>query len=385
MNEIYFDNSSTTKPLPSVVDIVVRTMTDDYGNPSSLHRKGIEAEQYVRKALRTIASVLKAEEREICFTSGGTESNNMAIIGAALAGKRRGSRILMTSMEHPAVSETVRFLARQGFSFEEIPVDSTGRLDLDALEAALGDDVILVSTMYVNNEIGAVVPVREVAEKIHRKAPHALYHVDAIQAFGKYRICPRQEGIDLLSVSGHKLHGPKGTGFLYIRRDAHIVPILYGGGQQNGLRSGTENVPGIAGLGVAVEEAYRDFEAKREYLYGLRERMEKGLIDLDDVVIHGMPGREGAPHILNASFIGIRSEVLLHSLEDRGIYVSAGSACSTHKRGASPSMAAIGAEKEVRESAVRFSFCESNTPEEVDAVLAALRELLPMLRRYRAK
>ena len=385
MNEIYFDNSSTTKPLPSVVDIVVRTMTDDYGNPSSLHRKGIEAEQYVRKALRTIASVLKAEEREICFTSGGTESNNMAIIGAALAGKRRGSRILMTSMEHPAVSETVRFLARQGFSFEEIPVDSTGRLDLDALEAALGDDVILVSTMYVNNEIGAVVPVREVAEKIHRKAPHALYHVDAIQAFGKYRICPRQEGIDLLSVSGHKLHGPKGTGFLYIRRDAHIVPILYGGGQQNGLRSGTENVPGIAGLGVAVEEAYRDFEAKREYLYGLRERMEKGLIDLDDVVIHGMPGREGAPHILNASFIGIRSEVLLNSLEDRGIYVSAGSACSTHKRGASPSMAAIGAEKEVRESAVRFSFCESNTPEEVDAVLAALRELLPMLRRYRAK
>lgn len=385
MREIYFDNSSTTRPLPAVVDIVVKTMTEDYGNPSSMHKKGVDAEGYIRNARAVIAGTLKAAESEIVFTSGGTEANNMALLGAALAGRRRGSRILTTAMEHPAVQEPLRFLEKEGFTVERIPVDGEGLLDLAALSERLAEDVILVSTMFVNNEIGAVVPVKEVAELVHRKAPHALYHVDAIQAYGKYRIYPRQLGIDLLSVSGHKLHGPKGTGFLYIRGQARILPLLYGGGQQGGMRSGTENVPGIAGLGVAAAEAYRDLDEKTAHIRALRERLTAGLAALPDVVVHGMPGDQGAPHIVNASFVGIGSEVLLHALEERGIYISAGSACSTHKRHASPTMEAIRASKEEASSSVRFSFCEANTEDEVDAVLAALGELLPVLRRYRAR
>ncbi len=385
MSEIYLDNSSTTRPFPSVLDIVMKTMTEDYGNPSSLHKKGVDAESYIRKTRQILSRILKAEEREIIFTSGGTESNNMAIIGAALAGKRRGSRLLYTAMEHPAVSEVMRFLEKQGFQTEAIPVDRRGSIDLKALEDMLDPDVILVSTMYVNNEIGAVVPVKECAALIHQKAPDALYHVDAIQAFGKYRICPRQLGIDLMSASGHKFHGPKGTGFLYVRKDARILPLIYGGGQQAGMRSGTENVPGIAGLGVAAEETYRDFDAKIDHLYALKERLEAGLMRMDDVVLHGMQGREGAPHIVNASFTGVGSEVLLHSLEDKGIFVSAGSACSTHKRNASPTMTAIGAPKEESSAAVRFSFSELNTEEEIDRTLSAISELLPVLRRYRAR
>ena len=366
-----------------MLDIVIRTMTEDYGNPSSLHRKGIEAEAYIKDARRKIAETLKASEGEIYFTSGGTESNNWALIGAALAGRRRGKRILTTEMEHPAVSEPLAFLKREGFDIQKTPVDASGRLDLQKLEELLTPDTILVSTMYVNNEIGAVVPVGEVSRLIRAKAPEALYHVDAIQAYGKYRINPKRQGIDLLSVSGHKLHGPKGTGFLYISDRARIVPVIYGGGQQKGMRSGTENVPGIAGLGVAAEEAYTDFEAKLEHISLLRTRMIEGLQAMDGVVVHGM-GSEGAPHIVNAAFTGVGSEVLLHSLEDRNIYISAGSACSTHKRSASPTLTAIAAPKEETGSSVRFSFCETNTLEEVETVLKALEELLPQLRRYRA-
>ena len=383
MREIYLDNSSTTKPSESVISVMLKTMTEDYGNPSSMHRKGLEAERYVRSAREDIAKVLKASPAELVFTSGGTESNNMAIFGAAMAGRRRGRRILVSSMEHPAVSEPARILEQEGFTVQRIGVDRSGRLDPDELAAQLAEDVILVSTMFVNNEIGAVVPVKEVAELVHKRAPHALYQVDAIQAFGKYRSFPGQLGIDLMSASGHKFHGPKGTGFLYIRNGARIVPWIYGGGQQAGMRSGTENVPGIAGLGTAVVEAYRDFDKKNEHLYVLREHLEEGLLKMEGVVPHGPRGREGAPHIVNASFTGVGSEVLLHALEDRGIYVSAGSACSTHKRNASPTMAAIGAPEEESSSAVRFSFCDTNTEEEVDIVLQTLQELLPLLRRYR--
>ncbi len=385
MREIYFDNSSTTKPLPSVVDIVVKTMTEDYGNPSSLHQKGVDAERYISAARKTIAGTLRADEKEILFTSGGTESNNMALIGAAMAKRRRGKRLIATSMEHPAVAEVMAFLKKEGFVTEQIPVDSKGRIDLEAFGNMLSDDVIAVSTMYVNNEIGAVVPVQEIARLVHSRAPEALYHVDAIQAYGRYRIFPRQLGIDLMSASGHKFHGPKGTGFLYVNREARIVPLIYGGGQQQGMRSGTENVPGIAGMGVAAQEAYRDFEAKTEHLYALKERLERGLVSIEGAVLMSPEGKEGAPHIVNVSFPGVGSEVLLHSLEDKGIFISAGSACSTHKKNASPTMAAIGALREEALSAVRFSFSDANTEEEVDAAIDALHELLPVLKRYRAR
>lgn len=384
MSEIYFDNSSTTKPSEAVLEVVEKTMREDYGNPSSMHKKGVDAEAYLKEAREAIAETLKADPSEIYFTSGGTESNNWALIGTALANRRQGNKILTTEMEHPAVAEPCSFLQSIGFEVDKIPVDSRGALDLDALKAMLTDDVILVSTMYVNNEIGAVVPVDKVAKLVHTMCPKAYYHVDAIQAYAKYRIRPQRQGIDLLSVSGHKLHAPKGTGFLYVRRGVKIKPILYGGGQQSGMRSGTENVPGIAGLGVAAREAYADFDAKVEHIYALREHMTELLEDMEGVTVHGMPGREGAPHIVNAAFEGVGAEVLLHTLEKHEIYVSAGSACSTHKRAGSPTLTAIHAPREEMASSVRFSFCETNTIEEIDRVAEVLREELPRLRRYRA-
>ena len=383
--EIYFDNSATTKCYDSVRDVMVKTMTEDFGNPSSMHQKGVEGEQYLKEAAAIVAKTLKVTEKEIFFTSGGTESNNWALIGTALANKRAGNHIITTAIEHPAVSEPLHFLEEQGFEVTKLSVDHNGQISLEELEAALTDQTILVSTMYVNNEMGAVQPIEEIARLIHRKCPKALYHVDAIQAFGKYQIYPKRMGIDLMSASGHKIHGPKGIGLLYMSDRAKVVPIIYGGGQQRGMRSGTDNVPGVAGFGRAVKEIYQNREEKNEYLYELKEYMIEQLRALDHVVVHGTTDREkSAPHIINASFVGVGSEVLLHTLEDRQIYVSAGSACSTHKRAKSPTLTAIGAKKEELDSSVRFSFTEENTKEEVDAVIAVLKEVLPMLRRYRA-
>ena len=380
--EVYFDNSATTRCYGEVKDIVVKTMLEDYGNPSAMHTKGVEAEQYVKAAASRIARILKETEKEILFTSGGTESNNLALIGGAMANKRAGNHIITTAVEHAAVARPVDFLKEQGFEVTILPVDEQGVVRLDALEAALREDTILVSTMYVNNEVGSVMPVEKIAALVHEKSPKALYHVDAIQAFGKFRIYPKKMGIDLLSVSGHKIHGPKGVGFLYISSRAKVQPMILGGGQQNGMRSGTDNVPGIAGLGVAAETIYTDFEEKTEHLYQLKEKMASGLAELEDVKINGMPLREGAPQILSVSFMGIRSEVLLHTLEEKGIYVSAGSACSSHKRKASATLTAMGMPASQIECTVRISFSEENTFEEADYCLEVLKEVVPLLRRY---
>lgn len=380
--EVYFDNSATTRCYGEVKDIVVKTMLEDYGNPSAMHTKGVEAEQYVKAAASRIARILKVTEKEILFTSGGTESNNLALIGGAMANKRAGNHIITTAVEHAAVARPVEFLKEQGFEVTILPVDEQGVVRLDALEAALREDTILVSTMYVNNEVGSVMPVEKIAALVHEKSPKALYHVDAIQAFGKFWIYPKKMGIDLLSVSGHKIHGPKGVGFLYISSRAKVQPMILGGGQQNGMRSGTDNVPGIAGLGVAAETIYTDFEEKTEHLYQLKEKMASGLAELEDVKINGMPLREGAPQILSVSFMGIRSEVLLHTLEEKGIYVSAGSACSSHKRKASATLTAMGMPASQIECTVRISFSEENTFEEADYCLEVLKEVVPLLRRY---
>ena len=380
--EAYFDNSATTRCYDEVLDIVARTMTVDYGNPSAMHRKGVEAEQYVREAARTIAGLLKVTEKEIVFTSGGTESDNMALIGGAMAGKRRGMHVIISSVEHPAVAEPAAFLEEQGFEVTRLPADPNGVIQVETLQKALRPDTILVSVMYVNNETGSVMPVEKMGELIHRTCPEALFHVDAIQAFGKYPIYPARCGIDLLSVSGHKIHGPKGTGFLYIRNGAKVRPIILGGGQQGGMRSGTDNVPGIAGLAAAAVKTCRDLPEKTEHLYRLKKKIAEGLQEIPDVFINGMPIQEAAPHIMNISFTGIRSEVLLHALEERGIFVSAGSACSSHKRRPSATLSAMGLSKGRIESAVRFSFCEENTEEEAEYCLAVLRDLVPMLRRY---
>lgn len=380
--EVYFDNSATTRCYDSVKDIVVKAMTEDFGNPSAMHLKGVEAEKYIKSSAESLARLLKVQEKEILFTSGGTESDNLALIGAAFANKRSGNHIITTSVEHPAVSQPALFLQEQGFEVTYLPVDSRGVVKMDALKAVLREDTILVSVMYVNNEVGAVMPVEEIAALVHEKSPRALFHVDAIQAFGKYRIYPKKMGIDLLSVSGHKIHGPKGVGFLYINEKAKIQPQILGGGQQGGMRSGTDNVPGIAGLGVAADMVYTDFDKKIQHLYDLKERMAEGLSKLGDITINGMPLREGAPHIMSVTFHGVRSEVLLHTLEEFGVYISAGSACSSHKRKPSATLTAMGLSRADVESTVRISFCEENTFEEVDYCLEALGKTIPMLRRY---
>lgn len=380
--EVYFDNSATTRCYDSVKDIVVKAMTEDFGNPSAMHLKGVEAEKYIKSSAESLARLLKVQEKEILFTSGGTESDNLALIGAAFANKRSGNHIITTSVEHPAVSQPALFLQEQGFEVTYLPVDSRGVVKMDALKAVLREDTILVSVMYVNNEVGAVMPVEEIAALVHEKSPKALFHVDAIQAFGKYRIYPKKMGIDLLSVSGHKIHGPKGVGFLYINEKAKIQPQILGGGQQGGMRSGTDNVPGIAGLGAAAVEIYKNFDENVENMYRLKEHIAQGLEKIGDIRINGMDLREGAPQILSISVMGVRSEVLLHSLEERGIYVSAGSACSSHKRKPSATLAAMGMSKDQIESTVRLSFCEENTIEEADYFLQVMGELVPMLRRY---
>ena len=380
--EAYLDNSATTCVYQETADLVCDLMVNHYGNPSAMHQKGVEAEQYIRTAQETLAKILKVKEKEIFFTSGGTESDNWALIGTAMANKRTGNHIITSAIEHPAVSAPLAFLEEQGFRITRLPVNKEGLVDVNELEEAITPETILVSIMYVNNEIGAVEPIGEIGRRIKAKNPKTYFHVDAIQAFGKYRIYPKRMGIDMLSVSGHKIHGPKGSGFLYIDEKVKIRPLILGGGQQNGMRSGTDNVPGIAGLGVAAKMMYQNFDEKVEHLYQLKERMAEGLSKIDDVVINGMPVREGAPHILSVSFLGIRSEVLLHSLEDKGIYISAGSACSSHKRKPSATLSAMGMSNAQIENTVRISFSEENTFEEVDYCLEVLNEVLPMLKRY---
>ena len=354
--EAYFDNSATTRVFDCVKDAVVNAMTVDYGNAAARHMKGVEAERLIKEARAEIAKSLKVQEKEILFTSGGTESNNTALIGAAFANQRAGKHLITTGVEHASIYNTMEFLREQGFEITYLPVDSYGCISLEELAQAVREDTILVSVMYVNNEIGAVEPVEEISKVIKAKNPKTLFHVDAIQAYGKYVIRPKKQGIDLLSVSGHKIHGPKGVGFLYIDEKAKVRPILFGGGQQKGMRSGTENVPGCAGLGAAVREVYRDHEAKIEKLYQIRERLIAGLKELPGVTINGHEGRENAPQIVSASFEGVRSEVLLHALEDRGVYVSSGSACSVNHPGVSGTLKGIGVKKELLDSTIRFSF-----------------------------
>ena len=300
-----------------------------------------------------------------------------------MANRRAGNHIITTMIEHASVINTMKYLEENGFEITYLPVDRFGMVRVEDVAAAIRRETILVSIMYVNNEMGAVQPVEAIGLTIKKIKPSVIFHVDAIQAFGKFRIRPRRQGIDLLSVSGHKIHGPKGVGFLYVRDRVKIRPIIFGGEQQMGLRSGTENVPGIAGLGAAVTEIYRDHEARMEYLYQLKERFINGILRMEGTAVNGPEPRQGAPHIISVSFEGVRSEVLLHALEDRGVYVSAGSACASNHPMISPTLKAIGVRRDLLESTLRFSMSIFTTVEEIDYTLQVLNELLPMLRRYR--
>ncbi len=381
----YLDNSATTRCSERAKDLMVQILMQDFGNPSSLHGMGVTAEEYIKEAKSNIAKTLKAEEKEILFTSGGTESNNMALIGTALANRRAGNHIITTEIEHASIAAPLEFLKEQGFRITKLSVDKNGHISLEELRDAVGEDTILVSIMMVNNEIGAVEPVAEAAKIIKEKNPNTIFHVDAIQAYGKYRIYPKKLGIDLLSVSGHKIHAPKGTGFLYIRDKVKIKPIIYGGGQQKGMRSGTENVPGVAALGEAAAEIYENFEEKIERMYALKEHFVEEVTKMEGVTVNGCTGRDSAPQIVSVSVDGVRSEVMLHTLEEKQIYVSAGSACSSNKPSVSSTLKSIGLPKELLDSTIRFSFCVNTTMEEIDYAIAAMQEAVPRLRRYRRK
>lgn len=380
--EAYLDNSATTQCSPGATEMMVELLTKNYGNPSSMHRKGVEAEHYINDAKRKIAKILKVQEKEIVFTSGGTESNNLAIIGAAYANKRAGKHIITSCIEHASVSNTMEYLQENGYEITYLKVDKDGVISLEELRNAIRQDTILVSLMQINNEIGAVEPVEEAGTIIKEKNPAALFHVDAIQSFGKLRISPKKANIDLLSVSGHKIHGPKGSGFLYIKDKTKIKPILFGGGQQKGMRSGTENVPAIAGLGVAAEESYTDLDTKINRLYELKDHFVSEITRIPGITVNGRRGRDSAPHIISVSVEGVRAEVLLHALEDKRIYVSAGSACSSNKPSVSHTLKSIGLKEALLDSTIRFSFCVNTTREEVDYAMETMGELVPMLQRF---
>lgn len=379
--EVYFDNSATTRVYDEAIDIMVKTMKEDYGNPSSLHLKGLDAEHLVKNSTNKVCKILKCLPEEIVFTSGGTESNNMAIVGSALAKKRTGKHIVVSSVEHASVSAVMQFLIREGYEVTYVPCNEKGIVSPEAFADAVRDDTILVSCMHINNEVGSIMPVAEISRAVKKKNPNVYFHVDAIQSFGKIETLPKNMGADLMSVSGHKIHGPKGSGFLYIKKGILIRPIIYGGGQQKNMRSGTENVPAIAGLGVAVEKTFDDFDNKIQHISSLRNALVQGLTSIDEVYTNS-DVQNGAPHIASISFVGVRAEVMLHALEDKGIYVSSGSACSSNKSKESAVLTAMGLDKKRLESTLRFSFGEDNTMEEVEYAINTIKEMLPILRHY---
>ena len=380
--EVYLDNSATTRCYEEVGDLVRRVMCTDYGNPSSMHRKGVEAEHYIKEAKERLAKVLRINGKELIFTSGGTECDNLALIGAARANQRRGRHLITTVIEHPAILNTMQYLEEEGFRITYLPVDSNGLVRLEELRKALCPDTILVSIMYVNNEVGSVQPIQEAVNIVKAYNRNILFHSDAVQGFGKYHIYPKRTGIDMLSVSGHKIHGPKGIGFLYVREGVKIQPILFGGGQQKNMRSGTENVPGIAGLGLAAELIYQDLDQKTAHMRSLKKRFLEGIRELENCRVHGLTDESSAPHIISVGVGGVRSEVLLHALEDQGIYVSSGSACASNHPSVSGVLRGIGVPREYLDTTIRFSMSEFTTEEEIDYTLETLYNIVPMLRRY---
>ena len=380
--DVYFDNSASTKVSEKAIEIMLKTMRDDYANTSGKHIKGVEAESYVKDAADIIAKTLKVKKGEIIFTSGGTESNNMALIGGAMSRKRYGKHIIISGIEHPAVYRPAEFLTEQGFELSVLPVNSEGQVDLELLKSTLRDDTVLVSVMYVNNEIGAIEPVEEISRIIKAKNKDILFHVDAIQAYTKLRINPKSQGIDMLSASGHKFHGPKGVGFLYIDSNVKINPIIFGGGHQRGMRSGTLNTTGIAGMGVAAKEAYDNFDERINKISDLKYYLMDELERIEGAILNTGRGENFAPQVISVSFEDIRAEVLLHALEDRGIYVSSGSACSSNHPGISGTLKAIGVRENLLDATIRISLSELNNKEEADYFIKNLKELLPLLRKF---
>ena len=368
---IYLDNSATTKPSQACLDAMTNALSKDFGNPSSLYTIGLDAEKIVKHAREVIASSIGADPSEVFFTSCGSEADNTAIFGAWNARKKQGKRIITTAVEHPAVLRCFEQLEREGADVQYIPVLSDGNLDMDAFRKLLNDDTIFVSVMHVNNETGAIFPIEKISKEV-RKYPNIIFHSDCVQSYGKIPLDVNKMGVDMISLSGHKVHASKGIGAIYVRSGLHIPPFVLGGGQEAGFRSGTENVPGIAGFGAAVEDMHMVSPEPKEYL---KKRL---LEEIDNIQINSP--EVGVSSVLNVSFLGCRGEVLLHMLEQDEIYVSTGSACSSHKKG-SHVLSAQGLSPEAIDGAVRFSFGFDNTKEEMDIVVEKLKKYVAMQRR----
>ncbi len=376
--EIYLDNSATTRPFDEVIEYIGEISKNIYGNPSSLHTKGIEAEKLVRKARESIAGTLGADSKEIYFTSGGTESNNLAIRGFLEANPRKGNHVITTTIEHPSVLEVFKYLAAKGYKVDYIDVDAKGVINLEQLRAKISRETALISMIYVNNEIGAVQPMEEVVRIKNSINRDTAIHMDAVQAYGKLLITPQKMGVDMMSVSSHKIHGPKGIGALYVGKPVKIKPIVFGGGQETLLRSGTENVPGICGFGLAAETIFKSLTQNHEKVAGLRQLFIKKLEEeMEDYRVLSSEG--SLPYILNISFANLKSEVLLHHLEEKNIFVSTGSACSSRKNIHSHVLRAIGLDGKYIDGAIRFSFSAWNTENDIEKTVEALKEIVPKI------
>ena len=380
--DIYLDNSATTRCFPEAAALMNEIFLEDYGNPSSMHHRGVTAERRVLEAKKTLAGLLKVKEKNLYFTSCGTESDNLAIIGGALAAQRRGKHLITTRIEHPAVLEAMKYLEAQGFEITYLGVDRDGLVSAEEVAAAVRPDTILVSVMHTNNEIGSVQPIEEIGRAVKAVNPRVLFHVDAVQGFGKSLILPKRMHIDLLAASGHKIHGPKGVGLLYVADGVRLEPLLHGGGQQGGMRSGTENVPGIAGMALAAKLLCGNLDEDRQRLFAMKNRLIDRLREIPDIEFNGRTDETAAPHILSVRVRGVRAEVLLHALEDKGIYVSSGSACSSNHPRPSETLAAIGTPASEMDNSIRMSLSVMNTMEEMDAAAQAVGEIVPLLRKY---
>lgn len=390
---VYLDNSATTRQYDQVTDAMAEAMRDFYGNPSSLHRLGIDAEKKVRASRKSLAGAFGCSEDEVIFTSCGTEADNTVLMGAAASRKRVGKKIITTAVEHPAILEPAKKLESMGYQVEYIGVDKNCRLNMDHLKAAISEDTILISVMGVNNEAGTIMPIREIAQlkdEFNKKNGTQIWlHSDAVQAFGKIPVNVKKQwqGVDLISVSGHKIHGPKGMGALYVRKGLNIEPFMIGGGQEKHMRSGTENTPGIIGFGMAADLAMAKFDERTRIMSEARKYLLDGIkAEIKDVLINspeeaGMESGLCCPSVLNVSFLGTRGEVILHTLEQEGIYVSTGSACSSNKKGRSHVLAAMGLKDKEIEGAIRFSFSEFNTQAEMEYTLEKVKQAVARFRK----
>ncbi|MCX7922926.1 MAG: cysteine desulfurase [Clostridia bacterium] len=378
IRDIYLDNSATTRPYDEVIHYINYINKNIYGNPSSLHTKGSEAERLIKKARETIANTIGVDTKEIVFTSGGTESNNLAIRGYLEANPRKGRHIITSQIEHPSILELFKYLEPNGYKVDYIGVGKDGIINLDELKNKINKETSLISIMHINNEIGSIQPIEEVAKIKNSLNREACLHVDCVQSYGKMKISPKKMSIDMISISSHKIHGPKGAGALFVNKGVKIKPIIIGGGQEALLRSGTENITGIAGFGLAAETIHKSMETNNSKVLALKNLFIEKLKENIETTKF-ISSESASPYILNVSLGRLRSEVLLHHLEEKNIFVSTGSACSSRKNLHSHVLKAVGIETCDIEGAVRFSFSEFNTEEDINDTIEALKNIVPKI------